>query len=558
MARTTAKPKKTTSGVAPRKRLGEWTEDSAGLAKKVKPVCLDDGEVATDNSGPPAPKDDPDADYCNRCDDGGVTLIECDRCKRVHCRDCVKFDLSDERLATVYYFCFQCHIEEERGRQPKPYVGLYEREVDAHGQTIRGKPLQSTSARLMGQPALIASQRVVTAPLVIVHLHLSTCFTTSTDFISSIITPYFKHDKLKRRIVVRDINFNLGNSTGRKAYAGCIKGLVKALKNMEAYPQAKTRALVMVSTHSDENRGDLFREPAGSLCHADFFASVFPPTLLDALATFDTTHLFMVCGAFVSIPQSLSELKRMIHQYNFANVLTFTAPRLQPDHVKPFLLQLMQKHFIHGYPLANVLPSILSEIPPKFGRHTGIIHLQYGGPNLPCVAEPGNELPRLAGSIADQDPSREPWELSVLATKYQWHSGSIQPWGVYIPDQCPACLCLRQWDFGKPNLNAIQPITIVCRGRKEQRAAESSPEVDAVQPQDAGIKMSKHRDRGRAKREAREKLQHRATDADERVPENSNLVPCTNVIVCEPPAAGFKWVKPVSDHVQGKWMMMDA
>ncbi|KAA1472868.1 hypothetical protein DENSPDRAFT_851208 [Dentipellis sp. KUC8613] len=459
MARTTAKSKKTTSGVAPRKQLGDWTDNSASLAKKIKQVCLDNGEV-TDSSRTPASKDNPDADYCNRCNDGGVTLIECDCCRRVHCRDCIKFNLSDEELAS-------CHIEEEQGRQPKPYVltqgrplqGFYKCLVDADGRTTRGKPVQSTS----------------------VHL---------ADFISSIVTPYFKHNRLKCRIVVRDINFNLGNSAGRKAYAGCVKGLVKALKAMDS--------------------SNLFFRQCSSMCWQH------------------------------STPHTSS-------WYNFANVLTFTAPRLQPDHVKPFLLQLMQKHFIHGYPLVNVLPSILSEIPPKFGRHTGVIHLRYSGPNPPCVREPGIQPADPAGSIADQNSSMEPWELSVSATKYQWHSGSIQPWGVYIPDQCPECLCLQQWDFGKPNLNTIQPITVTCRGRKERGAAEGSLEVDAVQPQEASIKKSKHRDRRKAKHEARQKLQCHATDAGEKDPEDSNLVP-----------SGFKWVKPVSEHVQGKWMIMDA
>ncbi|TFY61298.1 hypothetical protein EVG20_g7113 [Dentipellis fragilis] len=510
MARTIQKPKKSTSAVAPRKHLREWEDDSA-LVKKVKQVSLSDGEV-TGRFEIPDAKDDPDADYCNRCDDGGATLVECDNCKRVHCSDCVNFSLSDAELANIFYFCFQCHMEEERGQLARPYVGLYERTVDIHGNATRGKPLRSTPLRLIGQPSLIASQRTVTAPLVIIHLHLSTCFTTSTEFISSIVTPYFKHHKLKRRIVVRDINFNLGSNAGKKAYATAIKGLLKALKAIEVYPKGKTRALVVVSTHSDENRGDLFAEPEASLCHADSFR----------------------------------ELKRMIHEYRFANVLTFTAPRLQPCHVKPFLLQLMEKHFIQGYPLTDLLPSILQEIPPKFGRHTGIIHLRYSSPAPLRVPEPGSEPDNSASPIPDQ-----PGELLVLATKYQWHSGTIQPWGVYIPDQCPACLCLRKWDFGKPNLNTIQPITVRCRGRKELQAAESFAKPDPAQLQNMAVKKSKGRDRGKARRKNREKLQCQVADAEA---EDSKLVPCTYAVICDPPAAGFKWVKPVSDHVQGKWM----
>ncbi|KAA1474044.1 hypothetical protein DENSPDRAFT_882494 [Dentipellis sp. KUC8613] len=535
MAKTRFKGKKTTSGVAPRKRLNQLLTDGDVLAKRVKRVSLDGDEgacvEASKSSDALEDKDDPDAAFCNRCDDGGTTVVECDKCDRVHCRNCVAYEISDQQLGEVYYLCFQCHIEEERGGPARPYMGLYERAVDVDGNVTRGKPLRSAFLRITGLPSAIPSQRVVTTPLAIIHLQLSTCFTTSTEFVSSIITPYFERDKLKGRILVKEVRFNLGSPQGKGAYTSAIKGLVKALKALKLSPKGRPRALIIVSTHSDANRGDLFVEPKGSYDHPDFFTAIFPQDLRDAVATFDCTYLFMVCGAFVSIPRSLDSLKKVVYEQRLENVITFTAPQLQPDLVKPFLLQLMLQKFVRGYLLSKILPRILSEIEPRFGRHTGVIHLGY---------------------ITGQEGKG--WEHSVPVTKYLWHSGTIQPWGNPIPDQCPECGCLRRWNFGKPDLTVVKTITVRCMGNKrgQEAEAEGSPSL----PPASAVEMAVGRDRGQTRRNEREEMQLQAAALD-RDDTDDDLTPCKHTIVCDPPA-GFKWVKSVSVQVEGKWMALKA
>ncbi|KAA1475911.1 hypothetical protein DENSPDRAFT_853317 [Dentipellis sp. KUC8613] len=467
-------------------------------------------------------------------------LVECDRCGRIHCANCIAFDVSEVALVDTYYLCYQCHIEDDRAREPEPYMGLYERKLKPDGTAFPGDPLLSKFLPIRQLPSGVPSQRVVTAPLAIIHLHLSTCVTSSTEFCSSIVKPYFYGDILKRRLLIKEIQFDFGTTKETKEYEKAVTTLIKQLNNLATNAHNKgdvrpsvagKRALIMISTHSEEDRGDLFVEPEGSHSHEDFFNGVLPARLLSALANFEITLFFMVCGSFVSVPRSLSDLKTVIAKYQFSNVLTFTAPNLQPDLVKPFLLEFMDHVFIRGRPIGNILPRILSEIKPLFGRHTGIIHLGIKGDAA-------------SGKLDDK------LQLPVFATKYLWHSPTIRPWGVFIPEQCPKCGCLWWWNFGDPSPDSINPIVVKCGGRKKLPAGTGTqPDPSSELAQQTS---KKGRDRGRARREKREELKR------QQPLQQVLFKDCDYKMECLPPVGGFKWVKPVSSHAGGKWMVIDA
>ncbi|KAA1480175.1 hypothetical protein DENSPDRAFT_855737, partial [Dentipellis sp. KUC8613] len=295
MARTRHSFKKGASGTAPRKRALECPENDSVSAKKTK--GKDKSPLASSEN-----RAKPEAVFCNRCDDGGVTLVECDRCERVHCANCISFDVSEEELEEVYYLCYQCHIEDDRAREPEPYMGLYERKLKPDGTAFPGDPLRSKFLPIRQLPSGVPSQRVVTAPLAIIHLHLSTCVTTSTEFCSSIVKPYFYGDILKRRLLIKEIQFDFGTTKEKKEYEKAVTTLIKQLNNLAPtfHPKgnirpsvAGKRALIMISTHSEDDRGDLFVEPEGSHSHEDFFSGVLPARLLAALANFEITLFFM-------------------------------------------------------------------------------------------------------------------------------------------------------------------------------------------------------------------------------------------------------------------------
>lgn len=54
--------------------------------------------------------------------DANATLVACDRCGRLSCMRCFKFDMSVDELETVFFLCFHCHIKDGRSGRPEPYM----------------------------------------------------------------------------------------------------------------------------------------------------------------------------------------------------------------------------------------------------------------------------------------------------------------------------------------------------------------------------------------------------------------------------------------------------
>ncbi|TFY53528.1 hypothetical protein EVG20_g10074, partial [Dentipellis fragilis] len=433
MTRTIASAPKATSSSAPRKRLLDLLSSPISSAKRHQnepeerrvPVSrrLVTGLPWTETGErPPVP------DFCFICLNGGKTLVECDSCSATYCTACIDFKLTAKEFNIVFYFCHSCHeLEEQKAKgKPKPYVGIYHQAYNEEGRLVRGPPFRRGAfLRIIGLPSGVPTRRIVATPLAIIHLHLSSCLTTSTDFCSSIVNPYFQSKQLAGLLSIHDIEFNLSAKDGLQAYSAAILQVADALKKLGPTIEGR-RALIMISTHSDEERGDLFLENNGAYTHQDFFNTIIPPAFAGALAGFDATFLFLVCGAFVSVPQSLIDLRGMI-----ANL---TLP-------KPFLLHLLLQRFIHGYDLSQAIERILSESPHDFRRHTGVIHLGYNK-NL------GNNTSA----------------SSVFTTHYMWHSHTIMPWGIQIPLQCPECMCIRQWDFPRRIPDVKENVVVKCKG----------------------------------------------------------------------------------------------
>ncbi|TFY51638.1 hypothetical protein EVG20_g10909 [Dentipellis fragilis] len=524
MARTTQSAPKSTSSSAPRKHALDLSSspniakrrqnspDSGDNVPKARQLAIGLPWSATEEQSPAS-------DFCHICINGGRLLVECDSCGCTYCSVCIEFKLTANKFENVYFFCHGCHeIEERKGKgKPRPYVGLYKKAYDEEGRLVRGPPLRpGKSLRIVGLPAGVPTRRVVATPLALIHLHLSSCVTTSTDFCSSIVKPYFQSKQLTGMLSIHDVEFDLSVEGGYQTYQAAIQQVADSLKNLAPMVQGR-RALIMVSTHSDENRGDLFLASDGAYSHQDFFSTILPPAFAEALAGFETTFMFMVCGAFVSIPQSLIDLKGMIAKYRLANVITFTSRLLQPDLVKPFLLHLLLQKYVHGYRLSKTILRILSEAPHDFRRHTGIIHLGYSG-NL------------------DNDPSTP----SVFATHYMWHSHTIMPWGVQIPVQCPECMCIRPWKFPShvPGMN--QNVVVKCKGWV---GIEEDSEVGP-----SGVSGEVTKKRGRRKAKA-------ATSEDQEGESHPPPRRCTYTITCNPPSRPFSFVPLPAPHVEGRWIV---
>ncbi|KAA1475660.1 hypothetical protein DENSPDRAFT_883730 [Dentipellis sp. KUC8613] len=465
------------------------------------------------------------SDFCFICFNGCKILVACDSCSATFCTTCIDFKLTAKQFENIYYFCHRCHeLEEQKARsRPRPYIGLYEKAHDNEGKLVRGAPFRRKAfLRIVGLPSGVTTRRIVAKPLAIVHLHLSSCVTTSTDFCSSIVNPFFQSKELSGLLSIHDIEFNMSTKGGLQAYRAAILRVTDVLKGLGPAIEGR-RALIMISTHSDEERGDLFLENNGAYTHQDFFSAIIPPAFAAALAAFDTTFLFLVCGAFVNVPQSLIDLRGMIAKYRFANVITFTSRLLQPDLVKPFLLHLLQQRFIYGYDLPRAIERILSESPHEFRRHTGVVHLGYN-------------------KDLDQNSSTSP----VFATHYMWHSHTIMPWGTLIPIQCPKCFCIRQWEFPRSIPDINEDIVVKCKGW----VWIDDEVTNKSKGKSKSKKKSKKKSKGRGKTEIavlQEQLEEEANDQPSR--------PCTYTIKCSPPSRPFHFVSLPPPHVQGRWIV---
>ncbi|TFY51096.1 hypothetical protein EVG20_g11167, partial [Dentipellis fragilis] len=448
MTRTIASAPKATSSSAPHKRLLDLLSSPTSSAKRhhnvpeerCVPVSrrLVTGLPWTETGErPPVP------DFCFICLNGGKVLVECDSCSATYCTACIDFNLTAKEFKSIYYFCHSCHeLEEQKARsKPKPYIGIYQQAYDEEGRLVRGPPFRRrVFLCIIGLPSGVPTRHIVATPLAIIHLHLSSCVTTSTDFCSSIVNPYFQSKQLAGLLSIHDVEFNLSAKDGLQVYSAAILQVADTLKKLGPTIEGRC-ALIMISTHSDEERGDLFLENNGAYTHKDFFSTILPPAFADALKGFDATFLFFVCGAFVSVPQSLIDLRGMIAIYQLANVITFTSRLLQPDLVKPFLLHLLLQRFVHGYDLSQAIERILSQSPHDFQRHTGVIHLGY-----------------------NENLGKNTSASSVFTTHYMWHSHTIMPWGIQIPLQCPKCMCIRQWDFPRRIPDVKEKVVVKCKG----------------------------------------------------------------------------------------------
>ncbi|KAI6101802.1 hypothetical protein F5141DRAFT_1065774 [Pisolithus sp. B1] len=273
---------------------------------------------------------------------------------------------------------------------PKPYFGFYS----------KGEPVLSTPPIIPGGFQHAMTSQVAPLPTALVHLHL---------------------EGLHQDIGHPQLPFNLATPESMEAYEKEASHLANTLC-------AYSRVVLFLTTHSDEDRGDLF---TGYLHKKPVASKPFQvlQLLLSPLSKVadGADIVFYVCGSVVTNPQSFDGVKEVAQQFTPRSMLLFDAQNLQLAFTVPYLQSLLDNTIIQGFPISSAAKVALNNC-GMLGRHSNIILVM-------CQKE------------------------GLVVEKFLWTDKYIKPWGHHLPVQCPQCGTIQKWVGG----SAEKTMTYECQ-----------------------------------------------------------------------------------------------
>ncbi|KAI5997459.1 hypothetical protein EDD15DRAFT_2194531 [Pisolithus albus] len=331
MARTKQTAKKATGGKAPRVTL-------QALHKKKDKVSA--------ASKRPTPKQKPCINsFCVMCRDGGALLWICDEkyCRRVVCNQCLVVpDAEKDKLEAdnITFKCVTCHWKQNQAN-PQPYFGFYSQglPVLAHPPLVQGTFQHATSSQ------------VASLPTALVHLHLDG------------LQPYFP----KGSYHFSHLAFNLTTQESLLAYE-------KEAMDLTHFLSSFSRVVLFLTTHSDEERGDLFsgqidgKPVASKVSEVQCLQLLFNP-LTKIVRGADI--IFNVCGSVVTVQESFNDLKEVAHKFMPRSMILFDAQHLQLASTTPYLLSLLDSIIVQGFDVSQAAKFALNDC-ALLGRHSNI------------------------------------------------------------------------------------------------------------------------------------------------------------------------------------------
>lgn len=132
----------------------------------------------------------------------------------------------------------------------------------------------------------------------------------------------------------------------------------------------------------------------------------------------------LACGSIIRNEDSFSLLHQAVRRYGsccrvsrlltsfsfkLKHMLAFDAPRLVTSNTTGLLTKLTRNVVVHHIEFVTALEHLLRD-ETELGMHTGLVHI-----------------------------------TPDAAMRYIWTHRQTQPWGKYIPVQCPECFVVQQW-----------------------------------------------------------------------------------------------------------------
>ncbi|KII82889.1 hypothetical protein PLICRDRAFT_180935 [Plicaturopsis crispa FD-325 SS-3] len=389
--RTKQTAQKSTGGSAPRRALDQLPSpvvEHAGEANASKETIIEESD-----------------DYCFVCVDGGHLNL-CSLCPRAVCNRCVTVpkDLPED----VVFICPCCHEAKEVLR---PYFGLYRSMDDFH----EGHPLfPNDKLRLNQAYQLSAKARVCTMPTIIFNFRISSI--SGPETVGPAVLQQLKGYYLAEKgLMYIDLPFRIESRSDRERFTRGLDKHVDDLNNMRTPFQ---RVLLLITTHSDHDRGDLFtymdpedQNKSWALQVHQFSEAIFTDKFCNYVSTKLATGFLFACGAVVTKEESHKELKDMAARLHLDDMLAFGAPHFHPILTWAYIAESIQQFVIERKDMSAHLASFMTS---SVGGHTSICHIAH---------EKGQ----------------------VESALYVYANRAVRPYGMDLPPQCPECCCLRPW-----------------------------------------------------------------------------------------------------------------
>ncbi|KIK76611.1 hypothetical protein PAXRUDRAFT_169372 [Paxillus rubicundulus Ve08.2h10] len=157
--------------------------------------------------------------------------------------------------------------------------------------------------------------------------------------------------------------------------------------------------MIFISTHSEEEQGDLFAGEEGPQTKPrpiavkvdQFFSLLFTSRMDDLLK--GATVVLLTCRLLVEHEQSFQDLYSSLHCLQVSNFVAFVAPHFQSSLSSSFVQALLCKTFIKGTNLPSSMPFAL-ENSFCIGQHSNVLlsSLPEAFSNTPCGMLSGVQL----------------------------------------------------------------------------------------------------------------------------------------------------------------------
>ncbi|KAI6017078.1 hypothetical protein EDC04DRAFT_2608179 [Pisolithus marmoratus] len=305
----------------------------------------------------------------------------------------------------VKFICVTCHWQKNKN-DPKPYFK---------------KPVLSTPPIIPGGFQYAMTSQVAPLPTALVHLYLEGIHQDighpQVAMLHSFLQAYFPEGDYN----FSQLPFNLGTPESMEAYEKEASHLANTLC-------AYSKVVLFLTTHSDEDRGDLFigyinNKPVASKT-LEFLQLLLSPL---SKVVDGADIIFYVCGSVVTNPQSFNGVKEVAQHFTPRTMLLFDAEHLQLACTVPYLQSLLDNTIIQGFPVSSAARVALNDC-GMLGRHSNIILVMWQ-------------------------------EEALVVEKFLWTDKHLKPWGHLLPVQCPQCGTIQKWVGG----SAEKTISFECK-----------------------------------------------------------------------------------------------
>ncbi|KAI6122452.1 hypothetical protein EDD16DRAFT_1705038 [Pisolithus croceorrhizus] len=207
--------------------------------------------------------------------------------------------------------------------------------------SLPGQPVLAHPPLIQGTFHHAISGQVASLPTALVHLHMDNLELghPQVNVLDSYFQPYFP----EKSYHFSHLPFNLATEESLLTYERAAMDLTHSLSSLP-------RVVLLLTTHSDEERGDLF---AGHLDDKPvaFKVSECLQVLLNPLTKIvqGADIILYVCGSIVTVKDSFNDLKEAAHKFKPRSMILFDAQHLQLASTTPYLLSLLDSTIVQGF-----------------------------------------------------------------------------------------------------------------------------------------------------------------------------------------------------------------